>query len=230
MIKSWAELTQRTLAKSIIEWDGVAKSKNVNVPVARNPVLIVLDNKSKSALTATLQQLVTIDDTNASATIGDITITADEAGAQGNEYSVEVVVPESAEATDLVVELTNKVITITLAVDATGTPDDTKNTVELIIAAINAEETGIEGFTASGTGTVISAAVEPVQFTGGTTEVWVDFFSLEETAISISVAAEKTACFGPFQSFPKFLKGRITLSADSAPTDKETTRVIVQEV
>lgn len=230
MIKSWIELSQKTIKNETVKWDGEAKSISIDVPVARNPVLIVFDNKSKSALTATLQQMVTIDDTNASAKVGDITITADEAGAQGNEYSVEVVVPESTEATDLLVELVDKAITITLAVDDTGTPDDTKNTVELIIAAINAEETGIEGFTASGTGTVISEAVEPVQFTGGTTEVWADYFELQETAFSLAVASEKVRCFGPFQSFPKFLKGRITLSADSAPTDKETTRVIVQEV
>lgn len=230
MIKSWAEVSQRTLVKSTVEWDGEVKSLTIDVPVARKPVLIVLDNQSKSALTATLQQLVTIDDTNASATVDGLTITADEAGAQGNEYSINAIVPKSEEATDLAIELIDKTIAITLAVDETGTPDDTKNTVAAAVAIINDAETGLDGFTASGTMGTVSATVEPVKFAGGTTEVWADYFELEETAFSLTGAAEKVRCFGPFQAFPKFLKGRITLSADSAPTDKETTRVIVQEV
>lgn len=231
MIKTWAEASQRTLKRKTVEWDGEEKSISIDVPAARNPVLIVFDNQSKTTLTATLQQLVAIDDTEASAKIDDLTIATDEPGAQGNEYSISVVVPESEEATDLVIGLTNKAIIITLAVDAEGTPDNTKNTVTAIVAAINHAETGIDGFTASGTtGTISTATEEPVQFTGGQTEVWADYFELQDTAFSLTAASEKTRCFGPFQAFPKFLKGRITLTAAEVPTAEETTRVIVQEV
>ena len=217
MIKSWIELSQKTIKNETVKWDGEAKSISIDVPVARNPVLIVFDNQSNSALTATLQQLVIMDDSNASVATGNLTITADEAGAQGNEYSLSVV--ESEEATELEVTFDGKEIIITLAVGG--------NTVDAIVSAINEE---LEGFTASGTGGTISTALEPIKFTGGQTEVWADYFELQETAFSLAAASEKVRCFGPFQVFPKFLKGRITLTAESAPTDKETTRVIVQEV
>lgn len=231
MIKSWAEASQRTLVKKTVEWDGSVKSLSIDVPAARSPVLLVFDNQSKSTLTATIQQLVFLDDSNAYATIDGLTITADDAGARGNEYSVSVVIPTSDEATDLEVVLVDKEIIITLAVDGNGDPDNTKNAVAAIVALINDETDGIEGFTASGdTGTISAATTEPVQFTGGLTEVWADYYELQETAFSLTAPSEKILCYGPFMAFPKFLGGRITLSAESEPTAKELTRVILQEV
>lgn len=51
------------------------------------------------------------------------------------------------------------------------------------------------------------------------------------TAISFKVAASTgEGVYGPFQKFPKYLGGRVVLTAGSAPTDAGTTTVQVQEV
>jgi hypothetical protein len=51
------------------------------------------------------------------------------------------------------------------------------------------------------------------------------------TAISFKVAASTgEGVYGPFQKFPKYLGGRVVLTAESAPTAAGTTTVQVQEV
>ncbi len=51
------------------------------------------------------------------------------------------------------------------------------------------------------------------------------------TAISFKVAASTgEGVYGPFQKFPKYLGGRVVLTAGSAPTAAGTTTVQVQEV
>lgn len=85
---------------------------------------------------------------------------------QGNGSSLVIAVAE-AKSTPLAVDYTDKVLTITLATDATVspiTPDDTKNTYALIAAAIN----DIDGFTATAVGTgVIDTVAEADDFTDG---------------------------------------------------------------
>lgn len=51
------------------------------------------------------------------------------------------------------------------------------------------------------------------------------------TAVSFKVAASTgEGVYGPFQKFPKYLGGRVVLTAGSAPTAAGTTTVQVQEV
>lgn len=236
--KSYSEANQRKIATTSIEWDGEAKAASINIPLAVRPLHIAIDNAPNTALTMTMEHLLRIDDTNASAQIGEgtngvVTITAEAPGAVGDEYSVEVVVPtEVEEATDLAVELNGKKVIITLAVDAEGTPDDTKNTAVLIVTAINDKDDGIAGFTAEASGDgsgVFQAAVEEVKFTGGTTPAWASLYDSEGNALQISVAAQSARVFGPYPYFPRFLGGRITLTAASAPDEGGKTIVQVIE-
>jgi len=242
--QSWTQLSQKTLALETITWDGKKKADTVTVPPARGPVLIAIDNagQAEKALTVTLGQKVRIDDTNASAQIGEgdtgvVTVTCDEPGLEGEKYSIKVVVPEADKATDLEVALEGTVITVTLAMKAdsdTFIPDDTKNTAALVAAAINGEgETGIPGFTAEASGggaTPFTDAVEPVQFSGGTTDIYFPQYDSEGQELALTVTGEQRRIFGPFDYFPRFLGGKITLTASEAPTDKDVTVVQVQEI
>lgn len=241
--QSWTQLSQRTLALKKITWDGDTKTDTVIVPPARGPVLIAIDNagQTEEALTITLEQKVRIDDSNASAQIsegdGVVTVTCDEPGIEGEKYSIKVVVPEADKATDLEVALEGTVITVTLAMKAdsdTFIPDDTKNTAALVAAAINGEgETGIPGFTAEASGggaTPFTDAVEPVQFSGGTTDIYFPQYDSEGQELALTVTGEQRRIFGPFDYFPRFLGGKITLTASDAPTNKDVTVVLVQEI
>lgn len=237
--KGWAEVNQRRLVHQIIEWDGEKTSETINLPLAVRPLNVAVDNALlETTLTMTLEHLLRVDDTNASAQIGSgatgtVTITRDEAGRAGDEYIVKIIIPESEEATDLIVELVEKTITIALAVDATGTPDNTKNTALLIAAAINDEEDGIEGFTAEasgdGSGVFTTATEDPVQFSGGTTDIWAPLYDTEGNELSLTVAGKKRRVVGPFTYFPRFLGGRIKLANDIAPADESITIVQVVE-
>lgn len=240
--KSWAQLSQRTLVLQKITWDGKIDSATVDVPPARGPVLIAIDNadQAKESLTVTLEQKVRIDDTNASAQIsegnGVVTVTCDEPGPDGDKYGIKVVVPSVDEATDLDVVLEDDVIMVTLAMKAdndTFIPDNAKNTAALIAAAINDEEAGIPGFTAVASGvdsTPFTTDIDTVQFSGGSTDVYFPQYDAEGQELELTVAAEQQVIFGPFDYFPRFLGGRITLTAGDAPTDEDVTVVLVQEI
>ena len=247
MPQSWTQLSQRTLALETITWDGKKKADTVTVPPARGPVLIAIDNagQAEKALTVTLGQKVRIDDTNASAQIGEgdtgvVTVTCDEPGLEGEKYSIKVVVPEADKATDLEVALEGTVITVTLAMKAdsdTFVPDDTKNTAALVAAAINGEpgveDSGIPGFTAVASGvdsTPFTEAVKAVQFSGGTTDIYFPQYDSDGQELELTVAGEQQLIFGPFDYFPRFLGGKITLTASDAPTNKDVTVVLVQEI
>ena len=190
MIKSWVELSQKTIKNETVEWDGEAKSLTINVPAARNPVLIVFDNQSKSALTATLATACNYWMIQRICATGNLHYSRRSRGHRAMKYSLSVV--ESEEATELEVTLDGKEIIITLAVGG--------NTVDAIVSAINEE---LEGFTASGTGGTISTALEPIKFTGGQTEVWADYFELQETAFSLAVRIRKSALLWAVPSVPK---------------------------
>lgn len=60
--------------------------------------------------------------------------------------------------------------------------------------------------------------------------VWVSYFMGDGTEISFDVAAGVSGVFGVFQKFPKFLGGRIVLTAAEEPTADGITVVQVQEV
>lgn len=244
--KSWAQLSQRTLVLQKITWDGKIDSATVDVPPARGPVLIAIDNadQAEESLTVTLEQKVRIDDTNASAQIsegdGVVTVTCDEPGPDGDKYGIKVVVPSVDEATDLDVVLEDDVIMVTLAMKAdndTFIPDDAKNTAALIAAAITGEDgvedTGIPGFTAVASGvdsTPFTTDIDTVQFSGGSTDVYFPQYDAEGQELELTVAVEQQVIFGPFDYFPRFLGGRITLTAGGAPTDEDVTVVLVQEI
>jgi hypothetical protein len=240
--KSWLGLSQRTVAVKTITWDGEKKVGTITLPPVRGPVLIAVDNNDQAqALTVTLQQKLRVDDTNASAQIGEgetgvVTVTVDEPGPDGEKYSIKVVVPDVEDATDLEVSLEGTVITVALAMKAdseTFIPDNAKNTAALVAAAINDEEAGIPGFTAEASGggsTPFTDAVDPVQFSGGTTEIYFSQYDAEGQELKLTVAGEQRRIFGPFDYFPRFLGGKITLTAAETPTDKDVTIVQVQEI
>jgi len=253
MPKTWDEIAQqkynRRLIAAEIKWDGDKTSDSIEVPFGNmRPVLIAVDNQTPSALTATLEYLVTYNDGNAQAVIseedgGAVTVTVAEAGKEGNDYSIAVVLPEDPEAaTDLAVDLVGSVIVITLAVKEDGEefiPDDTKNTATLIAAAITND---LEGFTAEvTTAGKFTKEIAPVQFTGGLVPVWGELVDADGDAIGFDVATASegegedeieaaTACFGPVEAWPRFYGGRLTLSASGTPPDEDTiTRVFVQQ-
>lgn len=106
----------------------------------------------------------------ASATIGAgengvVTITADNYGTEGNDYTIQVVVPDAISA-DLDATLTGNDIVVSLATDVSKAADDTKNTAALIATEI----AKIDGITATKSGngsTPISAAIAKKSLAGG---------------------------------------------------------------
>lgn len=239
--KSWGEANQRRLVHQILKWDGTATIQTVDLPLTTKPVHVAVDNQSGKTLALTLAHLLRIDDTNASAKVGEgansfYTVSVVEPGADGEKYSIRHVLPADPEpdtATDLEIDLTDNLITITLAVDASGNPDNNKNTAKLIANAINDEETGLEGFTATydgdGSGVFTQAHEEPIPFTGGITERWAQLYDSEGQELSISITNNTRRVYGPFYHFPRFLGGRVTLTAGTAPEDETITIVQIVE-
>lgn len=108
--------------------------------------------------------------TAASAAIGSgangvVTTTVDTAGFAGNGYTIRVVAGVGLNQA-LAAALATKAITVTLATDGAGAPDDTANTATLIAAAVDALA-GVSAVASGSGATPISAAVSAVSFTGG---------------------------------------------------------------
>lgn len=236
--KTWGEINQRRLAHQVIKWDGAAKVQTVALPLTTKPVHVAVDNQSGKELTLTFAHLVRIDDTQASAKVGTgddsfYTVTVDKPGKTGNEYMIQHVLPEDPEeATGIEVELKGKLITVTLAVKADNgdfIPDDDKNTAILIAAEVDK----LDGFTAThdgdGSGIFSDATDDPIFFSGGTTPRWASLYNSEGTALSISINDNTRRVYGPFYYFPRFLGGRVTLTAGTAPEDKTITIVQIVE-
>ena len=233
--KSWGEANQRKLIHRVLKWDGEATVQTVDIPLASKPVSIAVDNQSGKALTLTFAHLVRIDDTQASAKVGTgddsfYTVTVEEPGKAGDEYMVQHVLPEDPEeATDIEVELKGKLITVTLAVDESGDPDDDKNTAALIAAEIDA----LDGFSAEadgdGSGVFSDPMGEPIPFSGGTTPRWASLYDDQGQALSISIADQIRRIYGPFHYFPRFLGGRLTLTAPGTPDAEAATIIQVVE-
>lgn len=233
--KSWGEANQRKLIHRVLKWDGEATVQTVDIPLASKPVSIAVDNQSGKALTLTFAHLVRIDDTQASAKVGTgddsfYTVTVDKPGKTGNEYMIQHVLPEDPEeATDIEVELEGKLITVTLAVDESGDPDDDKNTAALIAAEIDA----LDGFSAEadgdGSGVFSDAMDGPISFSGGTTPRWASLYDSQGLELSISIADQLRRVYGPFAYFPRFLGGRLTLTATGTPDAEAATIIQVVE-
>jgi hypothetical protein len=95
---------------------------------------------------------------------GQVTIACAVAGAAGNDYTVEFV-NGSGNNVPLSAALNGTVLTVTLATNGSGLPDDSANTGTAVAAAIDA----LAEFTSTmtGAGGVVAATTEPVPFTGG---------------------------------------------------------------
>jgi len=236
--KSWGEANQRKLIHRVLKWDGEATVQTVDIPLASKPVSIAVDNQSGKELTLTFAHLVRIDDTQASAKVGTgddsfYTVTVDKPGKTGNEYMIQHVLPEDPEeATDIEVELKGKLITVTLAVKADNgdfIPDDDKNTAILIAAEVDK----LDGFTAThdgdGSGIFSDATDDPIFFSGGTTPRWASLYDSQGLELSISITDNIRRVYGPFHYFPRFLGGRLTLTATGTPDAEAATIIQVVE-
>ena len=232
--KSWGEANQRKLIHRILEWDGEGTAQTVDIPLASKPVSIAVDNQSGKELTLTFAHLVRIDDTQASAKVGTgddsfYTVTVDKPGKTGNEYMIQHVLPEDPEeATDIEVELEGKLITVTLAVDESGDPDDDKNTAALIAAEIDA----LDGFSAEadgdGSGVFSDPMDEPIPFSGGTTPRWASLYDDQGQALSISIADQIRRMSWPIPYFP-VPRREADLTASGTPDAEAATIIQVVE-
>lgn len=95
---------------------------------------------------------------------GVVTISVDAAGVAGDAYTV-VVEDGVGNSQPLAADLSGTALTVTLATDGGGDPDDAANTATLVAAAIDGE-TGVSA-AASGTGASVIEAATVVSFAGG---------------------------------------------------------------
>jgi hypothetical protein len=235
--KSFREIREsrynKTLLSKDIVWDGELKKVEIEIPVSTQPVLVAIDNVQDESLTATFGQKIILTPVGATATIGDpdvetITVTCETPGLEGEKYQI-IVVDAGEESTELSAVLEDDIITVTLATNASGEPDDTKNTA----GDVATEIAKIEGFTAEASGDgsgVIAAIEESVSFTGGLSPTWASLYDSEGNQLSLTIAGETAKVFGTFDYFLRFYGGKITLTATSAPEADGLTTVIVQEV
>lgn len=222
----------KTIVDEIITWDGTNNTVYVDVPLTRMLVPTVIAVKSTPAVSLSLEHYFADEDAQSSVIIGDeeggqVTITAADEGDLG--YTVQVVLPEPAdpvEATDLAVDFDKEtgVLTITLAIDAAGEPDDDKNTAAAIAAAVALEDE----FTATATKAGVVGEGE-YEFTGGIVPWWVDTTDPDGDPYALPIEASGSGVFGPFGFWPRGLKGRIKVVATS-PVADSTTRILVQGV
>lgn len=238
--KTFAELrvaaVNRPVLKHAIKWDGAATKAAIEVPVISGHCLVAIENAADKALALTFEHQLHYADLNATADIGTgddgtVTVTIDEPGPDGEAYSIAVAlgtyddepIPLSAALDD-----DTKKITVTLATDAEG-GIDAENTATLVAAAISA----LPGITAeaSGEGTdAVAVTVSDVQFDNGYEETMASVYGLDGNALSLAVAAEAAKAFEALLHFPRFLGGRITITAAEAPTDEKITTVHIREV
>lgn len=96
---------------------------------------------------------------------GVVTATVDTAGWAGNGYTMRVVLGVGISQA-LAAALSTKAITVTLATDGAGLPDDAANTATLVAAAVDALA-GVSAATSGSGATAFSAAIAAVTFSGG---------------------------------------------------------------
>ncbi len=115
-----------------------------------------------------------------------VDVTVDTPGPAGNDYSIEVVLGSEADQ-PMSTAVDGTEVTVTLGTDAGGDPNPTKNTADLVAAAIDALA-GVSAFTPGvGTG-ALSVAQGPVQFAGGANEF--------ATPLQRTIFAEEVAVYG----------------------------------
>lgn len=182
---TFGALVAKVAATAVIEKSGGGKVTITAVPegVYANEfqVVVVQGDGASAEITAVFEDgvltitLGTDAGTAASASIGTgdhgvVTLTLKEVGVKEG-YSVGVSTQATPDAQLSVGwNAGAKKVSITLGTDESGEPDATKNTAELIVAAIGDNPTLTNLFTAaySGDGSgVFSAAIEPVAFEGG---------------------------------------------------------------
>lgn len=140
-----------------------------------------------------------------SGTNGAITTTVDTAGAAGNAYTIEVVVPVGTSG--LTITRVSNAITVNLAVTA-GAPIAAQNTAALIASALNLFNVDVTAV-ASGTGaTALTGAEGPTSFTGGTDIITAESGDFDLRIVTVS-RLKKDYLFGiPLKStnikLPKF--------------------------
>lgn len=61
-------------------------------------------------------------------------------------------------------------------------------------------------------------------------DVWMQWYDKAGSEIKFTAKANTRLVYGPFEGFPRYLSGRIKLTAASAPTNTKTTVVQVQEI
>lgn len=211
------------------KWDGVASTLAIEVPIVSGMLLAAVSNQSGRELTATCDYLVDRYADNARAQIGSgtdgvVTITHDVPGREGDTFTV--LVRTLDEPGPLSAFRMEGQLTILLAVDDEG-PIDEENTAALVAAAIN---DGAREFTAvaSGSGSGVVEEIDaPVPFTGGMVDVWAPLYGLDDQKVSLTIPDDSFRVYELPRHFPRFLGGRLTLTAASAPAVDTTTWVRV---
>lgn len=135
---------------------------------------------------------------------GVLTIEYYKVGTEGNEFSVETVIPEEGDE-ELAVSLVGKTLVISLETDSEGEPDDTANTVEDIAALINELEFFVA--TASGEGTGAISTEEEEDFEDG------QFATKAGTACFIAIGDHWYICHKPVSKWDKAGWFKATLAA-----------------
>jgi hypothetical protein len=238
--KSWEEIRQavanRPVLSKTIKWGGTETSHTIDVPVLAGHCLIAVNNGANQDVTLTFEHQLHYKDLNATAQIGTgdhgtVTVTVDEPGPGGEKYSIAVALGEYVDEPiplSAALDPETKKITVTLATNGDGGIDE-ENTAELVAAAID-DLDGISA-TASGEGTdPVAPTQSDVQFNNGYEEIMASIYGLSGSALSLTVGDVEAKAFEPLAYFPRFLGGRITLTATPAPTKDTVTVVHIREV
>jgi hypothetical protein len=238
--KTFEEIRQaaanRPVLSETITWDGTGAKHTIDVPVLAGHCLIAVNNGANQDVVLTFEHQLYYKDLHAAAQIGTgndgtVTVTVDEPGPGGEEYSITVALGQYTDEPiplSAVLDPETKKITVTLAADESG-GIDAENTAELVAAVID-DLDGISA-TASGEGTdPVAPTQSDVQFDNGYEEIMASIYGLDGNALSLTVGDEEAKAFEPLAYFPRFLGGRITLTAGTAPTKDKVTIVHIREV
>ncbi len=238
--KTWDEIRKeaanRPVLSKTIKWGGTETSHTIDVPVLAGHCLIAVNNGANQDVTLTFEHQLHYKDLNATAQIGTgtdgtVTVTIDDPGPEGEEYSIGVAFGEYVDEPiplSAALDPETKKITVTLATNGDGGIDE-ENTAKLVAAAID-DLDGISA-TASGEGTsTVAPTQSDVQFDNGYEEIMASIYGLDGNELSLTVGDVEAKAFEPLAYFPRFLGGRITLTAALAPTKDTVTIVHIREV
>ncbi len=252
----WAEKHNRELLKKTVKWGkDTSEVVDLPMPVGHDSVLLAIDNQTDKSLTGTIAQLLRFDDANGSAVItcepegeGEpesetITITSLVKGV-GKDSPERIRFALDAGGEDAIISPTVEVlpygtagrteVLITLVVDGEGQPDPSANTASAIVAAIEGGEGLMDilsaQYSGEGTGVVSANDDDTIDFTGGQEAIWAPLYDSDGVELELVVNDEECIVFGPFNYFPRFLGGRLTLTAGEAPTEDGVVVVQMQGI